>query len=347
MADQSKNNIDKALEALNLGLDIEPGDGVEIEMEKEVEFDPAFEIQEDGSAIIPDNLSEQVATEHTSNLADFLDEKDLGNLSSDLVNLFESDKDSRKDWEDTYVKGLDMLGFKYENRTQPFEGASGVVHPLLAESVTQFQAQAYKELLPASGPVNCQIIGEVTPEIEDQSQRVKEFMNYELMNVMREYDPDMDQLLFYLPLAGSAFKKVYYDGQLERAVAKFVSGEDLVVDYFATDIETAQRITHCIKMSGNDLRKNQVNGFYSDVSVTSGEVDPSEIREKINELEGNSPSYGTDNEEHLLLEMHVDLDLPGFEDPSGIKLPYIVTIDKYSQTVLSIKRNWDETDNGK
>ena len=344
MADQSKNNIDKALEALNLGLDIEPGDGVEIEMEKEVEFDPAFEIQEDGSAIIPDNLSEQVATEHTSNLADFLDEKDLGNLSSDLVNLFESDKDSRKDWEDTYVKGLDMLGFKYENRTQPFEGASGVVHPLLAEAVTQFQAQAYKELLPASGPVNCQIIGEVTPEIEDQSQRVKEFMNYELMNVMREYDPDMDQLLFYLPLAGSAFKKVYYDGQLERAVAKFVSGEDLVVDYFATDIETAQRITHCIKMSGNDLRKNQVNGFYSDVSVTSGEVDPSEIREKINELEGNSPPYSTDSEEHLLLEMHVDLDLPGFEDPSGIKLPYIVTIDKYSQTVLSIKRNWDETD---
>tara|TARA_R110000772_G_scaffold18440_3_gene52274 strand:+ start:843 stop:3344 length:2502 start_codon:yes stop_codon:yes gene_type:complete len=344
LADQSKNNIDKALEALNLGLDIEPGDGVEIEMEKEVEFDPAFEIQEDGSAIIPDNLSEQVATEHTSNLADFLDERDLGNLSSDLVNLFESDKDSRKDWEDTYVKGLDMLGFKYENRTQPFEGASGVVHPLLAESVTQFQAQAYKELLPASGPVNCQIIGEVTPEIEDQSQRVKEFMNYELMNVMREYDPDMDQLLFYLPLAGSAFKKVYYDGQLERAVAKFVSGEDLVVDYFATDIETAQRITHCIKMSGNDLRKNQVNGFYSDVSVTSGEVDPSEVREKINELEGNSPPYSTDSEEHLLLEMHVDLDLPGFEDPSGIKLPYIVTIDKYSQTVLSIKRNWDETD---
>ena len=344
MADQSKNNIDKALEALNLGLDIEPGDGVEIEMEKEVEFDPAFEIQEDGSAIIPDNLSEQVATEHTSNLADFLDERDLGNLSSDLVNLFESDKDSRKDWEDTYVKGLDMLGFKYENRTQPFEGASGVVHPLLAESVTQFQAQAYKELLPASGPVNCQIIGEVTPEIEDQSQRVKEFMNYELMNVMREYDPDMDQLLFYLPLSGSAFKKVYYDGQLERAVAKFVSGEDLVVDYFATDIETAQRITHCIKMSGNDLRKNQVNGFYSDVSVTSGEVDPSEVREKINELEGNSPPYSTDSEEHLLLEMHVDLDLPGFEDPSGIKLPYIVTIDKYSQTVLSIKRNWDETD---
>ena len=280
MADQSKNNIDKALEALNLGLDIEPGNGVDIEMEKEVEFDPAFELQEDGSAIIPDDTSQPIPTEHNVNLADVIEEKDLKVLSSDLVAFFESDKDSRKDWEDTYVKGLDMLGFKYENRTQPFDGASGVVHPLLAESVTQFQAQAYKELLPPSGPVNCQIIGEITPEIEDQSMRVKEFMNYELMNVMKEYDPDMDQLLFYLPLSGSAFKKIYYDGQLERAVAKFVSGEDLVIDYFATDLESAQRVTHCIKMSGNELRKNQVSGFYSDIEVTTGTIDPSEVQGK-------------------------------------------------------------------
>ena len=315
-------------------------------MEKEVEFDPAFEIQEDGSAINPDNAP-PVPTEHNVNLADVIAEKDLATLSNDLVAFFESDKDSRKDWEDTYVKGLDMLGFKYENRTQPFDGASGVVHPLLAESVTQFQAQAYKELLPASGPVNCQIIGEITPEIEDQSMRVKEFMNYELMNVMKEYDPDMDQLLFYLPLAGSAFKKIYYDGQLERAVAKFISGEDLVIDYFATDLESAQRVTHCIKMSGNELRKNQVSGFYSDIEVTTGTVDPSEVQEKVNELEGNEPSYTTDTDEHLLLEMHVDLDLPGFEDPNGIKLPYIVTLDKYSEQVLSIRRNWDETDQTK
>ena len=347
MADQGKNNIDKALEALNLGLDIEPGNGVDVEMEKEVEFDPSFEIQDDGSAIIPEDITEQIATDHNANLAEILSETDLDGLSSDLINYYENDKDSRKDWEDTYIKGLDMLGFKYENRTQPFEGASGVVHPLLAESVTQFQAQAYKELLPPSGPVNCQIIGEVSPLVEDQAARVKEFMNYELMNVMKEYDPDMDQLLFYLPLSGSAFKKIYYDGQLERAVAKFVSGEDLVVDYFATDIETASRITHCIKMSGNDLRKNQVSGFYSDVPVTSGDVDPNEVREKINELEGNSPPYSTDSEEHLILEMHVDLDLPGFEDQSGIKLPYIVTIDKYSQTILSIRRNWDEADQTK
>ena len=347
MADQGKNNIDKALEALNLGLDIEPGNGVDVEMEKEVEFDPSFEIQDDGSAIIPEDITEQIATDHNANLAEILSETDLDGLSGDLINFYENDKDSRKDWEDTYVKGLDMLGFKYENRSQPFEGASGVVHPLLAESVTQFQAQAYKELLPPSGPVNCQIVGEVTPLVEDQAARVKEFMNYELMNVMKEYDPDMDQLLFYLPLSGSAFKKIYYDGTLERAVAKFVSGEDLVVDYFATDIESASRITHCIKMSGNDLRKNQVNGFYSDVPVTSGDVDPNEVREKINELEGNSPPYSTDSEEHLILEMHVDLDLPGFEDPSGIKLPYIVTIDKYSQTILSIRRNWDEADQTK
>ena len=346
MADQSKNNIDKALEALNLGLDIEP-DGVDVEMEKEVEFDPAFEMQEDGSAIIPDTNPPPVPTEHNVNLADVIEEKDLATLSSDLVSFFESDKDSRKDWEDTYVKGLDMLGFKYENRTQPFDGASGVVHPLLAESVTQFQAQAYKELLPPSGPVNCQIIGEITPEIEDQSMRVKEFMNYELMNVMKEYDPDMDQLLFYLPLAGSAFKKIYYDGQLGRAVAKFVSGEDLVIDYFATDLESAQRVTHCIKMSGNELRKNQVSGFYSDIEVTTGTVDPSEVQEKVNELEGNEPSYTTDTDEHLLLEMHVDLDLPGFEDPNGIKLPYIVTLDKYSEQVLSIRRNWDVEDQTK
>ena len=227
MADQNKNNVDKAMEALNLGLELEPT-GTEVVLEKEVGFDPEFELQEDGSAIIPEDPLKQIPTEHDANLAEFMEEDDLMKLSSDLVNYFESDKNSRKDWEDTYIKGLDMLGFKYEDRTQPFEGASGVVHPLLAESVTQFQAQAYKEMLPAHGPVNCQIVGEVTPAVEDQAKRVKDFMNYQIMNVMKEYDPELDQLLFYLPLAGSAFKKVYYDGQLERAVSKFISGEDLV-----------------------------------------------------------------------------------------------------------------------
>ena len=342
MADQNKNNVDKAMEALNLGLELEPT-GTEVVLEKEVGFDPEFELQEDGSAIIPEDPLTQIPTEHDANLAEFMEEDDLMKLASDLVNYFESDKNSRKDWEDTYIKGLDMLGFKYEDRTQPFEGASGVVHPLLAESVTQFQAQAYKEMLPAHGPVNCQIVGEVTPAVEDQAKRVKDFMNYQIMNVMKEYDPELDQLLFYLPLAGSAFKKVYYDGQLERAVSKFISGEDLVIDYFATDLETASRITHCIKMSGNELRKNQVSGFYRDVAISSGTVDPSEVKEKVNELEGLEPSYDGDDE-HAILEMHVDLDLPGFEDENGIKLPYVVTLDKFSQEILSIRRNYDQAD---
>tara|TARA_Y100000004_G_scaffold184001_1_gene232456 strand:+ start:1611 stop:4049 length:2439 start_codon:yes stop_codon:yes gene_type:complete len=346
MADQSKNNVDKALEALNLGLELEPT-GTEVTVDKGVAFDPQFELQEDGSAIIPEEPMMQQPTEHDANLAEFLEEDDLRKLTGDLLNYYESDKESRKDWEDTYIKGLDMLGFKYEDRTQPFEGASGVVHPLLAESVTQFQAQAYKEMLPPHGPVNCQIVGEITPPVEDQAKRVKDFMNYQIMNVMKEYDPELDQLLFYLPLAGSAFKKVYYDGQLGRAVSKFVSGEDLVIDYFAADLETASRVTHCIKMNGNELRKNQVSGFYRDVEVSSGSVDTSEVKEKVNELDGVEPSYTGDDDEHLILEMHCDLDIPGFEDENGIKLPYIVTIDKDSEEVLSIRRNFDQIDSAR
>jgi len=343
MADQSKNNVDKALEALNLGLEIEPT-GTEVEIDKGVAFDPQFELQDDGSALIPEDPMMQQSTQHDDNLAEFIEEDELRRLTSDLINYYESDKDTRKDWEDTYVKGLDMLGFKYEDRTQPFEGASGVVHPLLAESVTQFQAQAYKEMLPPHGPVNCQIVGQITPQVEDQAQRVKDFMNYQIMNVMKEYDPELDQLLFYLPLAGSAFKKVYYDGQLGRAVSKFVSGEDLIIDYYATDLATASRVTHCIKMSGNELRKNQVSGFYRDVEIDSGSVEPSDSQDKVNELDGVQPSYTGDDDEHLILEMHCDLDLPGFEDKDGIKLPYIVTLDKHSEEILSIRRNFDQID---
>jgi len=347
MADQNKNQIDKALEALNLGLDMEPDSGIEVPVENNVEFDPDFELQEDGSAIIPDDTPMQPPTDHGVNLAEFVEEDELARLASDLIGFFESDKETRKDWEDTYIKGLDMLGFKYEDRTQPFEGASGVVHPLLAESVTQFQAQAYKELLPAGGPVNCQIIGDATPQVEEQATRVKEFMNYQITTVMKEYDPELDQMLFYLPLAGSAFKKIYFDGQLNRAVSKFISSEDLIIDYFATDIESAQRVTHCIKMSSNDLRKNQVSGFYRDVEISGGTVETSDIEDKVNVLEGTEQTYGSEDEEHLVLEVHTYLDLKGFEDSNGIKLPYIVTIDKFSQEVLSIRRNWDESDETK
>jgi len=343
------NNIDKAMEALQGALDIEPV-GQEIQLpEQVVDFESDVELIEtpDGGAEVnfdPNAPIDQSQIPFDANLAEYIDETQSRKFSNDLVGAFEADKESRKDWEDTYIKGLDMLGFKYEDRTQPFEGASGVVHPLLAESVTQFQAQAYKELLPPSGPVRTQIVGQVTPEVQDQAERVKEYMNYQITSVMKEYDPEMDQLLFYLPLSGSAFKKVYYDPILQRAVSKFVTSEDCVVNYMATDLESAERITHCIKMTNNEVRKLQVSGFYKDIELPSGEVDPSEVREKVNELEGVQKEFANDDDEHEILEMHVNADVPGFEDPKGIKLPYIVTIDKYSQTILSIRRNWNQQD---
>ena len=343
------NNIDKAMEALQGALDIEPV-GQEIQLpEQVVDFESDVELIEtpDGGAEVnfdPNAPIDQSQIPFDANLAEYIDETQSRKFSNDLVGAFEADKESRKDWEDTYIKGLDMLGFKYEDRTQPFEGASGVVHPLLAESVTQFQAQAYKELLPPSGPVRTQIVGQVTPEVQDQAERVKEYMNYQITSVMKEYDPEMDQLLFYLPLSGSAFKKVYYDPILQRAVSKFVTSEDCVVNYMETDLESAERITHCIKMTNNEVRKLQVSGFYKDIELPSGEIDPSEVREKVNELEGVQKEFANDDDEHEILEMHVNADVPGFEDPKGIKLPYIVTIDKYSQTILSIRRNWNQQD---
>ena len=342
MVDKTKNQIEKAMDAVEKALDIEPL-GEEIQFEKSVTFD-GFEIQEDGSAeIAGEQPIDQSQIPFDANLAEYIDDDKLTKFATDLVDSFEGDKESRKDWEDTYIKGLDMLGFKYENRTQPFEGASGVVHPLLAESVTQFQAQAYKELLPPSGPVRTQIIGEASPMVEQQAERVKEYMNYYILNVMEEYDPEMDQLLFYLPLSGSAFKKVYYDQILKRCVAKFVSSEDCVINYAATDLEHAERITHIVKMSANELRKLQVSGFYRDVPITSGSVSTNgDVEEKIDELDGATSSG--DDDEHVILEMHLDADVPEFEDTSGIKLPYIVTIDQYSSKILSIRRNYEPND---
>ena len=343
------NNIDKALEALQGALDIE-GVGTEVQLpEQVVNFESDVELTEtpDGGAEVnfdPNAPIDQSQIPFDGNLAEYIDETQSRKFSNDLVGAFEADKESRKDWEDTYVKGLDMLGFKYENRTQPFEGASGVVHPLLAESVTQFQAQAYKELLPPSGPVRTQVVGLQTPEVMDQADRVKDYMNYQITTVMKEFDPEMDQLLFYLPLSGSAFKKVYFCPIMKRAVSKFVTSEDLVVNYMATDLETADRITHVVKMTNNDVRKLQVSGFYKDVELPSGTVNTSEVTEKVNELEGVEKEYANDDDEHEILEMHVNADVPGFEDPNGIKLPYIVTIDKYSSTILSIRRNWNQQD---
>tara|TARA_S200002703_G_scaffold103207_1_gene89480 strand:- start:495 stop:2948 length:2454 start_codon:yes stop_codon:yes gene_type:complete len=313
--------------------------------------DGDFEILEDGSAVLQDGEEEMYETGSDDNLADFIDEATLGRISSDLLASIEKDKSTRQDWEKTYTDGLKYLGMKFdEDRSEPFAGASGVIHPLLGEAVTQFQAQAYKELLPAGGPVKTQIIGEYNSNIESQAQRVREFMNYQIVHKMEEYDEELDQLLFYLPLAGSAFKKVYYDESLGRAVSKFVAPEDLIVPYYATELETCGRITNVIKMSENEVKKLQASGFYRNVNLSlSGDVEVnSEVQEEIDNLSGQEPSYD-DTEVAVIYEVHTDLDLEGFEDmnedgPTGIKLPYIVTIDLASNKVLSIRRNFKPND---
>jgi len=287
-----------------------------------------------------------------ANLVDFIDINTLEKISNDLLDAIDSDKQSRSEWEKTYTDGLKYLGMKFDDtRSQPFEGSSGVVHPILAEAVTQFQAQAYKEMLPAKGPVKTEIVGARTIETESQAERVQEFMNYYIMNEMDEYDPELDQMLFYLPLAGSCFKKIYFDFVLNRAVAKFVAPEDLIVPYEAADISSAERITHSISMSANEIKKQQVSGFYANVDIGSGSYseDLDEIEQAIDEIQGISPSY-KENRNRTVYEVHTVLDIEGFEDldaqgmPTGLKLPYIVTIEEDSQKILSIRRNYKEND---
>ena len=286
---------------------------------------------------------------HFDNLAELLPDDILDPIGSDMHSNYQDYKSSRKDWEDSYIKGLDLLGFNYQNRAEPFQGASGATHPVLAEAVTQFQAGAYKELLPAEGPVRTQILGTSDQPKEQQSQRVKDFMNYQIMDVMKEYEPEFDQMLFHLPLAGSTFKKVYYDDLLGRAVSKFVPADDLVVPYSATSLEDAEAIIHVIKISENALRKQQVNGFYRDVEITKPSETEDKVSKKERELDGTKKT-GKVEDMYTLLECHVNLDIEGFEDigqdgqPTGIKLPYIVTIDEGSREVLSIKRNFEQND---
>jgi hypothetical protein len=322
-----------------------------VEEVKEVQESPDdVEVQENEDGSVDINLDPAAASpeggdEHYANLAEFLPDDVLGRLASDLSSKYQDYVSSRKDWERTYTQGLDLLGFKYDNRTEPFSGASGATHPVLAEAVTQFQALAYKELLPADGPVRTQTIGISTPEKTQQATRVKDFMNYELMEKMKEYEPDFDQMLFNLPLAGSAFKKVYDDME-QRAVSKFVPADDLIVPYTATSLDDAEAIIHRVKISENDLRKQQVGGFYRDIDVGRPADKESEVEKKERELEGVSKTANEDV--FTLLECHVDLDLEGFEDvnpqtgePSGIKVPYIVTIEESSREVLSIRRNYE------
>ena len=343
--------VEKAIQNPQQPLEVE-GVGEEIQLPQTENMTKGVEIlqEDDGGVTLDfDPNQKQSDGDYFANLAEFMNDDVLQKLSSDLQKNFEDDKNSRSDWEKTYKDGLDLLGFKYEERSKPFAGAAGVTHPLLAEAVTQFQAQAYKELLPPGGPVRTEILGAPTMETEQQAERIKSFMNYQITTEMQEFDPELDQMLFHLPLAGSAFKKVYYYSNLERAVSKFVPAEDLVVPYFITDLESCNRITHVVKMKHNDLRKNQVSGFYRDVDVSGGSVNTDEIKDKQDELSGvEQINFAED--EHNILEMHVDLDLPGFEDmgannqKTGIMVPYIVTIDEDSGEILSIYRNWNQGD---
>ena len=356
------DKIDKALtqeprKELNIPGQEEIQESVEQEIAVEESKKGPVEVQEeeDGSVTVdfdPNAASPEGGDEHYANLAEFLEDHILDELGSDLTQKYMDYNMSRKDWEKTYTQGLDLLGFKYDMRTEPFQGASGATHPVLAEAVTQFQALAYKELLPADGPVRTQVVGAPTPEKQQQSERVKDYMNYELMEKMHDYEPDFDSMLFYLPLAGSTFKKVYYDELSGKAVSKFVPADDLIVPYSATSLDDAEAVIHRIKISKNELRKQQVAGFYLDIELGTPGYQENEVEKKERELEGQRKSK--DDDIYTILECHVNLDLEGFEDqdqqtgePSGIKIPYIVTVEEATRKVLSIRRNYEIGDPNK
>jgi len=291
-------------------------------------------------------VEERPQDDFNANLAEGMDERELKDMAMSLIEEYKKDKTSRKEWEDAYIKGLDLLGTRYQEVTRPFKGASGVTHPLLAESVTQFQAQAYKELVPSDGPVRTQVLGVQTPATESQAERVKDYMNYLLMEEMEDYTTDMDQMLFYLPLSGSTFKKIYFDALQDRPVSKFIPAEDLVVPYYASDLKDCERITHVIKMTNNEITKKMAAGFYRDIELIDSNSEPDSVQKKLNELEGIK---GTGSDYlHTVLEMHVDLNLDDFEDfddkAKKIKIPYIITIDEGSGEVLSIYRNYKPGD---
>ena len=330
---------------------------VDVEIPQVENFEGGAEVVDDGQggAIIRSLLgmedSIEVDTEeydHDANLAEVLSDSILGEISSDLRGRYEEDLESSSEWREAYTKGLDLLGIKYQERTEPFQGASGVTHPLLSESVTQFQAQAYKEMLPSGGPVRTHVLGSETPQKQEQSNRVKEFMNYQITEVMEEFDPDTDQMLFYLPLSGSTFKKVYFDTTKNRAVSKFVPSEDLIIPYSATDLNTSPRVTHVLRMDENEVRKMQVAGIFKDVDISAYDTEDNTVKDKIDEIGGINKTESDDV--YNILEIHADLDIEGFEDlgqdgqPMGIKLRYVITIDNGSGEILSITRNYDQND---
>ena len=316
----------------------------EAQVEEEVEQPEGLPV--DVTVEGEEEVEERPQDDFNANLADNMDERTLREMASELTEEYKKDKNSRKDWEDAYIKGLDLLGTKYINVTRPFKGASNVTHPMLSEATTQFQAQAYKELVPSDGPVRTQTVGLQTPAVEQQADRVKEYMNYLLMEQMEEYTTDMDQMLFYLPLSGSTFKKVYYDELLGRPVSKFIPAEEIVVPYYASDLKDCERITHVIKMTKNEVVKKQAAGFYRDIELSEGTPEQDQLSKKINELEGVKSTGG--DYLHTILEMHVDLSLDDYEDfddkAKKIKIPYIVTIDEGSGEILSIYRNYRPDD---
>ena len=349
-------DIDKGLPNTRNKLEIPSEEELQdVAVQEPVEEKGPIEVipEEDGGVTLdyePGAINVPGTESHFDNLADLLPDDVLHPIGMEMTQNYMDYKTSRKEWEQGYIQGLDLLGFKYENRTEPFQGASGATHPVMAEAVTQFQAQAYKELLPSDGPVRTQVIGVKNPGTEQQANRVKDFMNYLVMDQMKEYEAEFDSMLFHLPLAGSTFKKVYYDVNMGRAVSKFVPADELIVPYTATSLDDAEAIIHKVKISENELRKQQVNGFYKDVDLGPPGTDSNdELAKKERDLEG-SKKTGRNEPVYTLLECHVNLDLEGFEEvdsqgePTGIKLPYIVTVEEGSRVVLSIRRNYAPDD---
>ena len=349
------NNVPSQLDEADLEAELEieiPDSQSPLVSLSEIEGEPTIEIilEEDGGATVDFDPTDDRGTsdDFYANLAEEIPDRDLGAISSNLLEQFEANKAGRHDWEDAYANGLELLGFNYEEREQPFRGSSGVTHPLLAEAATQFQAQAFNELLPSRGPVKTEVMGEETLEKKDQARRVQQFMNYYITSVMEDYTPDMDQMLFYLPLAGSTFKKIYYDEAMGRCVSRFVPAENLVVPYETSDLDTCENITQVVRMSLNDLKKKQLAGQYRDIEVLPAQGSIDEVRKELDYVDGVEPSnYDYDC---TVLEVHVNLDLEGYEDvdedgePTGIKIPYIVTISEDNGQILSIRRNYAEND---
>ena len=339
--------VDKPMEPSNILMqDAAPADALDITIE-DIQ-DPTETELENGNIVVdfggPEEPGEELTGEHDENLVEYYEDSELQSLASDLIEDFNGDRSSRREWAQAYIKGLDLLGMKVEERTQPWNGASGVYHPMMTEAVIRFQAQAMSELMPASGPARTKIMGKITTERTKQAQRVENELNYLITEEMPDYRDEMEQMLFKLPLAGSAFKKIYYDPILERPVSLFVPAEDFVVSYGSSNLRTTPRFTHVMKKTHDELRALQVSGFYKDEDIPDPVRDLSDIEEKYNEMEGTEHVV-SDDERHTILEMHVELDLPEpFDDPDGLARPYVITIEKSSSTILAIRRNWYEDD---